>query len=376
MGRFAFVLEQTLGHGAHARNLRRALDRQTGIEPTVIELGFETASPALRHVPLLSSWSLRASIAARAALRSRVRLGALDGIFVHTQTASLLLGGLMKDIPTVISLDATPKNFDTVGRGYGHQAGLAAVEGAKTAMYRRTLRAADELVVWCQWAAGSLVSDYGITPHKIHVIPPGVDLDLFQPSSSERRPGPVRVLFVGGDFARKGGQDLLAAMTMLDGAELDVVTSEQGIEIPEGVRCRIHRGLAPQSEALLRLYAEADIFALPSRSDCLPQALAEAAASGLPMVATRVGAMPEIVADGVNGLLVESASPQSLASGLRTLIGNASLRKRLGAQGRQTAEQKHDANRNNSEIFGLLHRAAQRRRSVEPTAVDAAMESA
>ena len=376
MRRFAFVLEQTLGHGAHSRNLKRALEREAGIHPTVVELGFETASAALRQVPVLSNWSLRASLAARRALGRQLRRQELDGVFVHTQTASLLLGGLMRTVPTVVSLDATPKNFDTVGDGYGHRRGLAAVEGAKRALYRRTLAAAEDVVVWCQWAADSLASDYGIPPSNIHVIPPGVDLDLFKPAERQTRPGPCRILFVGGNFVRKGGTDLLDALTVLDDVEVDVVTGTTSIEIPTGVRCRVHRGLAPQTPALLRLYADADIFALPSRSDCLPQALAEAAAAGLPIVTTRVGAMPEIVHHGVNGFVVDAASPRRLAAALRPLIHNAPLRKQLGAAGRDIAVHKHDAARNNSEIFGLMHRGAERRRRLDPATGDTRMESA
>lgn len=376
MRRFAFVLEQTLGHGAHSRNLKRALEREAGIDPVVLELGFETTSPALRQFPLLSNWTFRSSLAARRALGRKLRRRELDAVFVHTQSASLLLGRLMKAVPTVISLDATPKNFDAVGHAYGHRAASTAIEGAKTAVYRRTLVSAEELVVWCQWAADSLVADYAIPPSRIHVIPPGVDLDLFKPAAQQRPPGPTRILFVGGDFIRKGGQDLLDAVTTLDDLEVDIVTGATKIDVPAGVRCRVHNGLAPQSPALLRLYSEADIFALPSRSDCLPQALAEAAAAGLPIVTTRVGAMPEIVQHGVNGFVVEAGSPRRLAAALRPLIHNLPLRQQLGVAGRNLAERKHDAARNNGEIFGLMHQAAERRRRIEPSKVDTVMESA
>lgn len=375
MRMYGFVLEQTLGHGAHSQNLRRALLRETEIDATVVQLDFQATSPFMRRVPFLSNWSLRASAAARAAVRKRLRHGRLDALFVHTQTASLLLGRVMRAVPTIVSLDATPKNFDAVGDWYGHRRGIAAVENAKTAIHGRVLRAAEELVVWCRWAADSLVSDYGIAPQRIHVIPPGVDLDLFHPASRRAPDGPVRVLFVGGDFRRKGGNDLLTAMTMVDAAEIDIVTADPQIQVPDGVTCRIHRGLAPQSDELLRLYANADMFALPSRSDCLPQALAEAAASGLPIVTTRVGAMTEIVADGTNGLVVEPGQPHAIAAALRTLTMNPELRARFGVESRRVAVESHDANHNNGEIFKLLDAAA-RRREVDALAINTTMASA
>ena len=374
--RFAFVLEQTLGHGAHSRNLKRALLEESGIEPTVIELGYESSSSALRGVPLLSNWSLRSSLAARMSLQARLRTGALDAIFIHTQVASLLSVGLMKQIPTVISLDATPKNFDSVGMGYGHRTQNDILESVKDKFNRRALRAAQVLVTWNRWSASSLATDYGIAPTKVHVIAPGVDLNLFRPRSGPRRPGRIRVLFVGGDLERKGGLDLLSAMALLEGAELDLVTANGSVEVPARVRCRIHRGLTPQSPELLDLYRQADIFALPSRSDCLPQALAEAAACGLPIVATWSGAMAELVLDGVNGFLVEERSPRDLAAALRRLINSASLREAYGARGRQLAEHEHDAGCNNRQIFTLMRDAATRRQERSAASVSAGLEEA
>jgi len=372
--RFAFVLEQTLGHGAHSRNLKRALEAEKWIDPTVIELTYEGSSAPLRRLPLLANWSLRASLAARASLRSTIRNGPLDAIFIHTQVGSLLSVGLMREISTVISLDATPKNFDVVGDGYGHRRQSQIAEAAKTALNRRALDAAAQLVTWNRWAADSLVVDYGVPASRVHVIAPGVDLERFQPRSQPRRPGPVRVLFVGGNFVRKGGLELMSAMALLDGAELDIVTTEASIDVPAGAACRIHRGLAPQSPDLLDLYREADIFALPSRSDCLPQALAEAAACGLPIVATRSGAMPELVHDGFNGFLVSEGSPRDLAAALRPLINSTDLRERFGAYGRQLAEREHDAARNNREIFDLMKNAAVRRRGLTAPMAGAVLE--
>ena len=362
--RFAFVLEQTLGHGAHSRNLKRALSEESWIDPTVIELGFESSVAALRGLPLLSNWSLRSSLATRMSLRSRLGAGALDAIFIHTQVASLLSVGVMKQIPTVISLDATPKNFDSVGMGYGHRTQSGILESAKDALNQRALHAAQTLVTWNRWAASSLASEYGISPSKVHVIAPGVDLNLFRPRSEPRRPGSVRILFVGGDLERKGGCDLLDAMALLDGAELDLVTATSSVEVPAGVRCRIHRGLTPQSNELLDLYRQADIFVLPSRSDCLPQALAEAAACGLPMVATRSGAMAELVQDGINGFLITERSPRDMAAALRRLISNESLRQAYGAHARQLADREHNAARNNRQIFNLMRDVAGRRQTL------------
>jgi glycosyltransferase involved in cell wall biosynthesis len=170
--------------------------------------------------------------------------------------------------------------------------------------------------------------------------------------------GLVRVLFVGGDFARKGGPDLLAALQGLPEAELDVVTGGEVGPVPASVRCRVHRGLGPGDPALLELYRRADLFALPSRGDCLPQVLAEAAASGLPLVATATGAMPEIVHDGTNGFLVPVGSPQDLRAALRRLVGDPELRRSMGQESLELARREHDALANHRLIFELMAEVA------------------
>jgi glycosyltransferase involved in cell wall biosynthesis len=353
--RFLFVMEQTLGHVAHTRNLERALQRQDWIDGDIAPLPFEASGPW--RLPGLPNWSLRSSLMARAALRRRLRHGPLDAAFVHTQVASLLSADIMGRVPTVVSLDATPRNFDDVGQAYGHRRRGALSEGAKTLVNRRALLAAAALVTWSRLAADSLTADYGVPPLRVHVIPPGVDTERFRPREEAPPDGPVRVLFVGGDFVRKGGRDLLVAMDGLQ-AELDVVTAAPVGPPPPGVRARVHRGLGPGDPALLDLYRRADVFALPSHGDCLPQVLAEAAAAGLPIVSTPTGAVPEIVRDGVNGLLVPVASPAALRAALRRLIERPDLRRAMGRESLALARRDHDAMANHGRIFELMARVA------------------
>jgi glycosyltransferase involved in cell wall biosynthesis len=80
-----------------------------------------------------------------------------------------------------------------------------------------------------------------------------------------------------------------------------------------------------------RLMAGADVFVLPSHQEGLPVALMEAMSAGLPVVATIVGGVPDIVSDDVEGLLVSPGRPDLLAEALRRVAGDASMRARLGA---------------------------------------------
>lgn len=351
---FVFVMEQTLGHVAHTRNLERTLAERADVEAAVIKLDFERAAPLLRPVPGLNSWSARASWSARTALRRKLIAGPPDAVFIHTQVASLLAGGLMRAVPTVVSLDATPLNFDSQAEAYGHRRQTEVVERLKRNLNRRVLGRARALVAWCQWAKDSLVHDYGVSPTLVTVIHPGVDLSLFRPLP-RRHSGPLRLLFVGGDFVRKGGLELLEAAKGLHGdVVLDVVTESVVPGASGRPGCRIHSGLTPQSPELVDLYRNGDVFILPSRGDCFPQAIAEAMACGLPIIASAVGAIPDLVRDRVTGYLVAPKSPAALREAVLALAASPERRRAMGEQALARARRDHDARRNCNRIFDLM----------------------
>jgi glycosyltransferase involved in cell wall biosynthesis len=361
MHKLAFVLEQTLGHVAHGQNLERAIGADPKIEPSVIRIDYRDAA-GIQRLPGLRTWSWRASVTARNALAERIHQGPLEAIFIHTQVAALLATEIMRSVPTVVSLDATPRLFDREGPAYGHHRGPEPLEMIKQRLNMRAFAGAARLVTWCRWAAFSLVSDYSVPADKIDVIPPGVDLDLFRPLLVPKRSSGVRVLFVGGQFERKGGPDLLeAARALGDTIQLDLVTGSADVAIPAGVRATVHRDLKPHSEKLVQLYRSADIFALPSRGDCMPQAVAEALACGLPVVATSVGAIPEMVSEDVNGHLVRPRDPRALAAAIASLVASPARRHAMGHWSRMLARQEHDAARNNARILALLKRVAAER---------------
>ncbi len=192
------MLEQTLGHVAHARNIKRALAQRSGsISSTVIPIEYRASQGVAAHIPGLRTWTFEASRQARTSLVRRMRDGDVAAVFIHTQVAALLAGSLMRRVPTVVSLDATPRNFDAQGLSYGHSRNGRAVEAIKLRLNQSVFRRAAALVSWCQWAADSLVADYGIPEEKVSVIHPGVDVSLFRPREASSQ-DPIRIVFVGG----------------------------------------------------------------------------------------------------------------------------------------------------------------------------------
>jgi glycosyltransferase involved in cell wall biosynthesis len=92
----------------------------------------------------------------------------------------------------------------------------------------------------------------------------------------------------------------------------------------------------PRAE-LAPLYAEADVFAFPTWREGFPNVVLEAMAAGLPLVATPVGAIPDVVREGDEALLVPARDPDALAAALQRLVSDAALRRAMGARARERA---------------------------------------
>jgi glycosyltransferase involved in cell wall biosynthesis len=87
-----------------------------------------------------------------------------------------------------------------------------------------------------------------------------------------------------------------------------------------------------------RLWREADVFILPTRSEAFGIVLQEAAAAGLPAIATRLNAIPEIVADGETGILVPPGDPHALGLAIQQMAESRELRMRMGEKARERIE--------------------------------------
>lgn len=359
--RIGFVMEQTLGQITHTQNFMPWVARDPEVEPTWILISYDSPNP-LSAVPIVGrNWTVRASLAARSRIREVLRTQTLDALFLHTQVTALFAHRLMARIPSVVSLDATPINFDTVGGPYGHSPSrVSQVEGVKNALMRRTFSRARRLVIWHQAGRRSLVDDYQVPPDRVSVIPPGIDLDQWRfPREGTPTAGPVRLLFVGGDFRRKGGETLLTAFRnrLAATCELDIVTREP-VETRGLAGVRVHHGLGPNAPGLLELYARADIFIFPTMADMLPLAIMEALAAGLPVVTTNVGYLSEQVDDGVTGYLIEPGDEHALADATMRLVNDPALRVTMGAAARRAAAERFNGAVNYPKILAVCKACA------------------
>jgi glycosyltransferase involved in cell wall biosynthesis len=217
-------------------------------------------------------------------------------------------------------------------------------------MERALFRNVTLFTPWSRWAADGLVR-LGIPRERIRVLPPGVDLEQWRPRPRVESKGPLRLLFVGGNFERKGGLLLLELMrgAFAGRCELDVVTRD---EVPATPGVRVHRTEANSAE-LLRLYAQAEVFVLPTRAECFGIATVEALASGLPAIMSNVGGAADIVDHGVTGWLIEPTA-ESLAAALEQALAGRERLVEMGLRARGVAEERFDGRKNDATIVELL----------------------
>jgi glycosyltransferase involved in cell wall biosynthesis len=351
---FGFLVELALGHATHAKNLLTnvALDPEVRAHWGLI--GFD-ATGIGKGIPVYrSNWTVRAGVRAYREIARMRRQTALDALFFHTQVPAILAQRWLRKIPSVVSLDATPLQYDELGAFYKHEEGPAWLEAWKWRLNRTCFMSARRLVAWSEWAKLGLVQGYGVPADKIVVIPPGVNVDEWRrPMPRVSQAGPVKVLFVGGDLERKGGLVLLEAFRALRhlGLELHLVTKNR---LPPEPNVFVYNNLEANSQPLKDLYHTCDIFALPTFGDTFAMVLSEAGASGMAIISTNVAAIPEVVRDGETGLMVAAGDAVSLTQALRDLVTNPAYRMTLGERAMAHVMRHYDAPTNASRLLGLL----------------------
>lgn len=182
----------------------------------------------------------------------------------------------------------------------------------------------------------------GVPSGKMAIVYNGVDTGRFRPPADPRAAdGPVRIVAVGRMVEEKDYPLLLKALAELKRAGLAFVAEVVG-DGPLAPQLRhLHAALdlgaqvrfLGRCEDIPEILRRSDIYVLSSKSEGMPIALLEAMATALPVVATAVDAVPEVIVDGINGLLVPPGDPRALAAALARLIADPELRARIGARG-------------------------------------------
>jgi glycosyltransferase involved in cell wall biosynthesis len=280
-------------------------------------------------------------VAALPLIRQLLRTHAYDAVhvFFSLPTGALLPLLDLRSVPVVVSL----RGSDVPGYD-PHNRPLQLAHSLLAPLTRWIWRRADRVVAVCD-SLGRLALNT-CPDLRYSVVPNGVDLSLFHPRTDSRQPGPIRCLAVARLIERKGLGDLIRAMALLErgrfqlevvgGGSDEMVLRELAAE--HGLADEV-RFLGPLSRAeVARRYRAADMFTLPSSAEAFGNVFAEALASGLPIVGSSIGGIPDLVEHGTNGLLVQPGSIDALAAAIRYLADDPDLRKEMAQRNRAKAE--------------------------------------
>jgi len=224
----------------------------------------------------------------------------------------------------------------------------------------RLLKRSDRIIAVSGYTKREILKNYDIPPWKIRVIFNGVDLEKFKPAKDKAKfkrafgfnAEDLLILYVGRLYSRKGLPTLISAIppVVRKARNVRFLISGKGL-LGEEKRLKgyvekfkvtqnvVFLGYYPD-EKLPSLYKAADIFVFPSIYENMPFAMLEALATGLPIVTTRVGGIPEVIDDGKNGFLINPYDSRELANKIIYLIENPKTASEMGLLGRRTVEEK------------------------------------
>lgn len=214
-----------------------------------------------------------------------------------------------------------------------------------------TISRADAVSVPTQWAAESVVEDYGANPSRVHIVEWGGNLDGIPQMSERPLTGPdqqLKFLFVGLDWERKGGDIASETMELLNREGIKASLTVVGATIPRKQRSpyvrsvgMLNRANPDESAQLDQLFQSADFYLHPARAECYGHVLCEALGFGVPVIATQTGGISQCVLDGETGLLLSThATASDFARSIRELLVNMPLRSEMRANAAQDFRQR------------------------------------
>lgn len=213
-------------------------------------------------------------------------------------------------------------------------------------MQERVARSIPDLLTVSSSSATDIITDFGVAPDQLHVVPLGVDTALFAPPAQPRVPGRI-IAIASADRPLKGVGHLLQAVAKLrieHDLELQLVAKLEPNGPTEkliaelGISDIVHTSNGLSDSELAGLLASAEIACIPSLYEGFSLPAVEAMASGTPIVASRAGALPEVLGpDGGCARLVPPGDAAELIRVVGELLASPDQRRRLGAAGRRRA---------------------------------------
>lgn len=207
----------------------------------------------------------------------------------------------------------------------------------------------DRIITVSNISARDTIDVFGVPEHKVRVVPNGIDTSVFKRVDGVEKE-PNSVLMVGNTEDRKKGVVFLLKAIQLLKDEIDVrlsIVDRQGDHTRYAPRLVVEHGLENRvvftgrldTEALVRRYSASEVAVTASVYEGFGLPCAEAMSCGTPVIATRAGALPEVVGSDGAGILVPPADPPAMAAEIKRLLLDGALRQRMGTAARKRIEE-------------------------------------
>jgi glycosyltransferase involved in cell wall biosynthesis len=379
LGRIGFLFHLGHGHYAQYLNFQECLTPEQAERSEWFTLQGETSGDAIAKLSFLP-WRYR--YGRNQVWHANRAIGThrdWDALFLACRQMGLV--SMLKRYRTYHYADMSPSLEQELAPWYDrHMPKSQMQRQLKELVIKRFYAALSGMFTMSEWARQGFHRDYDIPLDRIHVSLPGANLNRFHFVNRAQRTTetPVRVLMVGSEFRRKGGEMILswAERTQARNWAMDIVTWTG--ELPDWVReclgnpgndarisqtlaprlpnVRVHCGIQANTPEAMQLFTDADIFCLPTQADGSSIASLEAMATGLPVLVGAVGGIPELIKDGETGFLLQRGDANDLECKLERLIADRDMRLAVGAAARQSCEDQFNVTRQVNDIFAVLDR--------------------
>ncbi|MGA2070545.1 MAG: glycosyltransferase family 4 protein [Sedimentisphaerales bacterium] len=355
--------EVNTGPGIYAQYLWRAFKDDPDFEFNVVAPSFKENHPRLHSLdPSDQSDTLYHRVAQKAL---ELAAGREKQTIIHGNMAHLMFDCVGYSGPWLVQV-----NDYAVASLWGHAHTTLLTDGLRRVMglawrrrqEKKVIPAATMVVCNSQFTRRRVLEAYGADERKVIAIYKAVDvLDFVRPATLPpdplpSRPRGARLVFVGSDWPTKGLDILLKVLAHLSGRPEITLVVIADFRSPRldakikllcsklGLSARVFFVGSPGRLALAHHLWHSDIFVLPSRREGLGVSILEAMAAGLPVIATRVGGIPEIIRTEDEGTLCEPQNPDELAAAIQLLLDNEQLCRKLAQAGPVRARE-FDVNR-------------------------------
>lgn len=290
---------------------------------------------------------LRALLQTRRAVRRAAALGA--DRFLLTTSNHCALVPLTFARRTFVYGDCTPAQFSSLGYTSAKRK-AAPWRGFATRRLREFI-SRSTILCMSEWFRSAAQHEWGIPHDRAVLLRSPLDIDRYRPQAASDGK-PLRALFIGSEYHRKG-IDIIEAL--IDDPELTdwqwtVITRT---DLRPRHNLRQVAAIPADSDELIKLYQAADVFVLPTRADISPNVCIEAAACGLPVIATDVGAMSEIVKHETTGTLVPAPETSAFRRALAA-YRNDKVRSAHGNAARAHAVRSYDQKRHFRQLLDVV----------------------